>query len=181
MQYSRQRTAGFSFIELIIVVLIVGVLSAILLPRYWEVARQARIATLDGVVGAMRSTVGIARTNALANGIRPAAARPSGGDSQPDYVIQMEGFRAEVDWRNLCPESQAENGDAVSMLDYLQLADTAWETTSPLTDGKLHTGFDNRFTWVGYDIRLSEPGGCYVRYDSFGTPSCTIELTIDDC
>lgn len=176
-----RRQNGYTFIELLVVIVVLAILSAILLPRYWEVTRQARIGTLDGVVGAMRSAVNIARTNALANGIRPASSNPSGGSSQPNYIIDMEGFSAEVDWRNLCPESEAENGDAVSMLEYLQLEQTAWDEANPISDGTLQTGTNNQYTWVGFDIRTSGSGGCYVRYNSFGDPTCTIELIIDDC
>lgn len=172
---SAKHNNGFTFIELLVVIIIVGILSAVLIPRYWEVVRQARIASLDGVVGAMRSAINITRTKALSEGIVALPAEPA---SQAINIVQMEGFSAEVDWRNLCPESRAELDDQASMLDYIYMAFTDWKGT---VDGDLYTDFDNRYTWVGYDIRPPNTGGCYVRYDSFGDPMCTIEMIITDC
>jgi MSHA pilin protein MshA len=111
----------------------------------------------------------------LAQGIRPVSSNP-GGSAQPMNVIQMEGFSAEVDWRNLCPESRAESGDAVSFLEYLYL-----EHNDDGSLGDLLTDFNNQFTWVGYDIQPAGNGGCYIVYDSFGNPNCTITKVIDDC
>lgn len=182
---------GFTFVELLIVIIIIGILSALLVPRYWNVVRQARIATLDGVVGAMRSTIYITKTKALAEGIRVAGSNP--GAAQDQYIVDVEGLRVEVDWANLCPESDPEMGDAatdatISMLDFLFIEDTPWSNTNQFVDGNLNTHFDNQFTWIGYDIRLSGAGGCYVVYNSFGDRDfsdgesmCTIDMVIDDC
>jgi MSHA pilin protein MshA len=49
--------------------------------------------------------------------------------------------------------------------------------------GDLAVIIDNRYTRVGYDIRGASPpytAGCYVVYDSFGDPACTVtEVTVD--
>lgn len=193
MRNHRHQQKGFTFVELIIVVVILGILSAVLIPRYWEVARQARIASLEGVVGAMRSAVAITRTKALSQGLSPGTSNPGGGNAQNIFLVEVDGLEVEVDWANLCPESDPELGDAssdgsLSMLDYLLIEDTPWSDTNQFIDGQLNTHFNNQFTWLGYDIRLSGPGGCYVVYDSFGdrdfsdgNSMCTITLVTDDC
>lgn len=187
----RRSSRGFTLIELIIVITIIGILVAIFLPRYWEVERQARIATLDGVVGAMRSAAGITKAKALSQGLSPATSDPGGGAAQDIYIVDVEGLNVEVDWYTLCPESRAERGAnaGASMLDFIYLDAVNQTPTSPI-DGTLYAEFNNQFTWVGFNITAAGANagtgpGCYVEYNSFGTrgsdPACPVTLVIDDC
>jgi MSHA pilin protein MshA len=51
----HQKTHGFTLIELIIVIVILGVLSAVAVPKFIDLGTDARIASLEGLEGAMRS------------------------------------------------------------------------------------------------------------------------------
>ena len=55
----NRSESGFTLIELVIVIVILGILAAVAIPKYEDMAEQARSATLKGQVGAIRSAVAI--------------------------------------------------------------------------------------------------------------------------
>ncbi|SNB54382.1 MSHA pilin protein MshA [Marinobacter sp. es.042] len=165
---------GFTLIELVLVIVILAVLAAFALPRFSDLSTDARLAALDSLEGTMKSTIGIVRSKAYAQGLSPAATNP-GGNQQTGYVIETEAGRSEVDWRNLCPESRAEAADSLTMLDYISV---------DANDSSLETFVNNQYTRAGFSVPSgSAPGlpGCYVEYDSFGDPECTVTQITSEC
>lgn len=64
-----KQQSGFTLIELVIVIVILGLLAATALPRFSNLTADARIATLGGMKGALQSAATIAHATQLAKGL----------------------------------------------------------------------------------------------------------------
>lgn len=65
---SRSVQRGFTMIELVVVIVILGILAAFALPKFMGLEDQARIAALNGMTGSVRSAANMAHGVWLANG-----------------------------------------------------------------------------------------------------------------
>jgi MSHA pilin protein MshA len=63
----RARQSGFTLVELVIVIVVLGILAAIAIPRYATYTRDARLASLNGLAGAVRSSVMLAQARYIAD------------------------------------------------------------------------------------------------------------------
>lgn len=68
------KQTGFTLVELVVVIVILGLLAAAALPRFINVTTDARLASLDGVAGGLRSAVALARAEYVVNGDNTATA-----------------------------------------------------------------------------------------------------------
>ena len=64
----RTKHSGFTLIELVIVIVILGILAAAALPRFSDLSTDARIAAVNGLAGSLRSASAIAKSTQLAKG-----------------------------------------------------------------------------------------------------------------
>ncbi len=72
MTLAKHRSAGFTLIELVVVISILAILAAFALPRFAELSEQAHRASIQGTSGAFSSAVALTRAQWVANGARGA-------------------------------------------------------------------------------------------------------------
>lgn len=164
--------SGFTLIELIIVIVIIGIVAVVAAPRFMDISKDAKIATLHAIASQVKAAASLAQNKARVTGLRPLASNP--GSAQTKLIVDFGFGASEVDFRNLCPESRAEFADNLQMLDFINLN----------SSDQLQTRVNNQYTLIGYDVPASgvpSSQGCYVIYDSFGLPNCTVTSVTVDC
>lgn len=86
-----RRQSGFTIIEIIIVVIILGLLAATALPRFLAITDDAEDASIDGIAGGFASAVGLVRGQWEIDG------RPSGNVSDGTGGFEATGTFITVD------------------------------------------------------------------------------------
>lgn len=79
MKYPRQTgQRGFTLIELVVVIVILGILAAFAIPRFINISSEARASAVNGLAGSLRSTSALLHGMWLANGTSPATLNLEG-------------------------------------------------------------------------------------------------------
>lgn len=73
MNLTIEKQEGFTLIELVMVIVILGILAAFALPRFANLSGDARQATIEGASASMRSATAIVHSKALANNLTGAS------------------------------------------------------------------------------------------------------------
>ena len=85
---TSQHQSGFTLIELVIVITIIGILSAVALPRYINLQTQARTAKAQALLGSIKSATALAHASCivdLAGLTTPSTCTAAAG------TVSMEG------------------------------------------------------------------------------------------
>jgi len=87
---------GFTLIELVVVITILGILAAFAIPRFANLEVEARIAAVQGLGGSVRSAAALAHSLSLAQGIGPAVPV----DMEGTTITMVDRYPTDVDIKN---------------------------------------------------------------------------------
>ena len=74
----RSRTQGFTLIELVVVITILGILAAFAVPRFTSLSSSARVAAISSFAGSLQSAAALAHAQYLASGNSPSTITMEG-------------------------------------------------------------------------------------------------------
>ena len=89
----KTSQSGFTLIELIVVIVILGVLAGIALPKFGNMQAQARIAKMQGAMGAMKSASALSHALLVANNYASSySGNPAASTTTGTVDINVEGI-----------------------------------------------------------------------------------------
>ncbi|SGZ04932.1 Type II secretory pathway, pseudopilin [Moritella viscosa] len=156
---NRNVSKGFTLIELVIVIIILGILTATAIPKFIDISRDARISVLESIAGSMRS---------VSSSVHMKGIIQNTPDTGPDSLRAIQTNLGPVDSWYKYPESKGEQGVGLGIVELISLdAEDIQVFSEDRSDP------DCWFIKVGYDESV-----CYVQYKEACSSSIPPEILV---
>ena len=151
----RQEQSGFTLVEIVVVIVLIGILSAVALPRFYNFTTEAERAVVEGTAGALSSGLSIVQTKWLLTNQDPLRIAGKelnmSGAGFPNGVVGVGGGAGDIISAAACAEI------AQSLLDDRSVRFASPSQASQRSGSTLKKDF--RYIAVPYDQLSPSPGG----------------------
>jgi len=166
--FKVQAQGGFTLIELIVVIVILGILAATALPKFANLSGDARLASVNAAKGAMSSASAIVHGKILVN---PASASSGNLPLEGTNVAITNGYPAATGIMTAA---------GLSTTDY-----TVFDSSSTATNKPTVTGATIALVPVGV-VGTANAANCFVSYTPATTTAAPVitvpnTATADNC
>ena len=158
--HSRSGTQqGFTFIELVVVIILIGLMSAVALPRFLEVTDEAQLSSLQGVSGGLATAVAMTHAQWIGEG----NSAPAPTDASNKTQVNMDGviiYLNENGWPANTDSSAESSINGQSNDECLQVWNSVLQSSPPatiLTDQRPSNRYFVSVVTIG--------GNIYCRYE----------------
>ncbi len=127
----NMKQRGFTLIELVLVITILGILAAFAIPRFAGIETQARISVMQGVAGSLESAAALAHAKQLAQG-----ASAGGSVTMENITIGMvNGYPTNADIQNAIRNNGNITANGAGQFNYTGFANCFVTYTQPAAAG----------------------------------------------
>ena len=163
MNKEKQKTRsmhGFTLIECIMVIVILGVLSTVAMPRFIDLATSARSAAIQSLSGAVRTALGLVN-------LQMAVIGAGGADADPQLAWLTLADGTHVRMWNGYPDRWCDGVGAI-LQGSVTPTTGCYQSTAPVTL--------NQYTFYGYGNSHTPNGHAGWRMESAPNPAqCAVE------
>ncbi|KJF81128.1 type II secretion system protein [Photobacterium angustum] len=159
------KQKGFTLIELVVVIVILGILAVTAAPKFLNLQNDARNASLQGLKGTIQGAASIVYGKAAIDGVEGAAT-----------VKQVEGINVVYGYPT------ADTDGIVKAVNGLESGgDWIGAPSGAASTGSYLVTFDNLVA-AGSDAATIAATGCYVEYNAAGVSNAasTVAITTGD-
>lgn len=178
MTFTSVQKNGFTLIEMVVVIIVLGILAVIALPKFVNFNADSKVAVFDGIAAAMKSGLSMVHSKAVIEGENIGA----GSIEQAGVLIPLYNGYPAVDGNDSFDEL---NRQVQAWLDIDSVSLTAIELDNNAAPFFIDKSTANNYIYIFFSEDLNDKSvsfNCHIRYENaINTTEPIITVKHSDC